>query len=288
MGDSLVHGVFADADRGGAQVELADVDGVEGGVEGGAAGVQDVLGLDGVVLQAELADELGRVDDVLEQVVGRVTAVGGEEDVAVGTLNIGAAAEDGDESGGIAVAYVVLGAGGTEAAVAVRLQQHVGGVDVGAVRLLGQAEGEHLALVEELGGAVAGGCVVALPDRAEAEDGHLPGVPVVQAVEAEDLVERGDARGVPSLVRLSRSGGGGGRQEGGEQVLLRGEGEEVTEPGACAVVLDQLSLPTYLEPVDGGTQQAARLGIEVRGVVGARVEERLVGHGEDPFGLEDR
>lgn len=65
MSDGLVHRVFADADRGGTEVELADVDGVEGRVEGGAAGVKDVVGGDRVVLQAELADVLGGVDDVL-------------------------------------------------------------------------------------------------------------------------------------------------------------------------------------------------------------------------------
>ena len=155
-----------------------------------------------------------------------MAAVGGEEDVAVGALDVGAAAEDGDEPGGVAVADVVLGAAGPEAAVAVGLQEHVGGVDVGAVGLLGQAEREHLALGEEFGGAGAGGGVVALPDRAEAEDGDLPGVPVVEAVEAEDLVEGGDPGGVPALV--ARPAGVGGRgQEGREQALLGGEGEEV-------------------------------------------------------------
>ena len=56
VGDRLVHRVLADADGGGAEVELADVDGVERGVEGGPAGVQDVLGAHRVVLEPELAD----------------------------------------------------------------------------------------------------------------------------------------------------------------------------------------------------------------------------------------
>ncbi|GAA3030492.1 hypothetical protein GCM10020000_04010 [Streptomyces olivoverticillatus] len=285
MRDGLVHRVLADADRAGAEVELADVDGVQGGVERGAAGVQDVVGRDRVVLEAELADVLRGVDDVLDEVVRLVAAVGGEEDVAVGALDIGAAAEDGDEPGGVAVAYVVLGAAGQEAAVAVGLQQHVGGVDVGAVGLLGQAEGEHLALREELRGAGAGGGVVALPDRTEAEDGDLPRVPVVEAVEAEDLVEGRDPGGVPALVLLPVGGRGRG-EEGREQPFLGGEREEVGQPGAGAVVLDQLALAALLEPVDGGAQQPAGLGVEVRGVVGARVEEQLVGHGCSPFRLD--
>ncbi len=281
VGHGLVHRVLADADRGGAEVELADVDGVEGGVEGGPAGVQDVVRADRVVLEAELADVLGGVDDVLHQVVGRVAAVGGEEHVPVRALDVGATAEDGDESGGIAVADVVLGAGGPESAVAVGLQQHVGGVDVGAVRLLRQAEGEHLALGEEFGRAGAGGGVVALPDGAEAEDGHLPRVPVVEAVEPEDLVEGGDPGGVPALVGVA-VGGGGRREERGEQAFLGGEGEEVRQPGAGPVVLDQPALAALLEPVDGGAQQPAGLGVEVLRVVGARVEQQGVGHGGPP------
>ncbi len=187
VGDRLVHRVLADADRGGAEVELADVDGVEGGVEGGTARVQDVLRAHRVVVEAELADVLRGVDDVLHEVVGRVAAVGGEEDVAVRALDVGASAEDRDERGGVAVADVVLGTRRPEAAVAVRRQQHVGGVDVGAMGLLGEAEGEHLTLGEEFRRAAAGRGVLALPDRAETEDGHLPRVPVVETVEPEEL-----------------------------------------------------------------------------------------------------
>ncbi len=282
VGDGLVHRVLADADRGGAEVELADVDRVEGRVEGGPPGVQDVLGGDRVVLQAELADVLGGVDDVLHQVVGRVAAVGGEEDVSVRALDVGAAAEHGDETGRVAVADVVLGPAGPEAAVAVGLQQHVGGVDVGTVALLGQAEGEDLALGQQVRGPAACGVVLTLPDRTETEDGHLPGVPVVEAVEAEDLVQGGDPGGVPALLRPFAGGSRG--EERGEQALLGGEGEEVTEPGPRAVVLDQTALAAVLEPVDGGAQQPARLGVEVRRVVGARVEQQGGGHRGSPSG----
>ena len=125
-----------------------------------------------------------------------------------------------------------------EAAVAVGFEQHVGGADVGAVGLFEQIEGEDLSLSEESRSAGAGGGVVALPDRTEAEDRDLPGVPVVQAVEAQELVERGDPGGVPPLVRFplpQRTTA----SESGEQVLLRCKGEEVTEPRAGPVVLDQ-------------------------------------------------
>ena len=56
--DRLVEGVLADADRGEAEVELADVDGVQRCVEGVLAGVQDVVGSDRVVIEAKLADEV--------------------------------------------------------------------------------------------------------------------------------------------------------------------------------------------------------------------------------------
>ena len=276
--------MFADADRGGAEVELADVDGVEGGVESGASGVQDVVGSHRVVVELEFADVLRGVDDVLHQPVLLVAAVGGEEHVAVGALDIGAAAEDGDETGGVAVADVVLAAAGPETAVAVGLEEHVGGVDVGAVALLGQAEGEHLALGEEFGRPGADGGVVALPDRAETQDRDLPRVPVVEPVEAEDLVEGGDSGRVPALVRLSLGGGRGG-EEGREQPFLGGEFEEVGKPGAGAVVLDQPAFAAGLEPVDGGAQQPAGLGVEVGRVVCARVEQQRVSHGGAPLRL---
>jgi len=50
-----------------------------------------------------------------------------------------------------------------------RREDHVGLVDVGAVGLLGEAEGEHLALLQLGGGFALGVLVVAHPDRAEAE-----------------------------------------------------------------------------------------------------------------------
>ncbi len=265
----LVHRVLADAHGGGAEVELADVDGVQRGVEGGLAGVQHVLGTDRVGLQPELADVHLGVHDVLDQVVRLVPAVGGEEDVALRPLDVRAAAEHRDQAGDVAVTDVVLGAGGGEAALAVRGEDHVGRVDVGAVAALGEPERHHVALGQQLGGPRPDGLVLALPDRAEAQDGDLPGVPVAEAVEAEDLVQLGDPGGVPALVRVGR----GRRQELGEQAFLGGEFEEVGVPAAIDVGVDQRLLAARLEPVDGRAQQPAGRLVELRGVVGTRVEE---------------
>ena len=54
VGDRLVERVLADPDRGEAEVELADVDGVQRRVERRRPGVQDVLGADRVVVELEL------------------------------------------------------------------------------------------------------------------------------------------------------------------------------------------------------------------------------------------
>jgi hypothetical protein len=126
---------------------------------------------------------------------------------------------------------------------------------------------------EQLRRVGPGGLVGALPDRPEAEDGHLPGVPVAEAVEAEDLAEGGVARGVPSLRGIIAAVGRG-RQECREEALLRDELQKVSVPGAVDVVVDERLLTAVLEELNGGVQQPARLGVEVRWVVRVRVEQQ--------------
>lgn len=108
VGDRLVEGVFAHSDRRRAQVELADVDGVERGAEGLHPGVQDVLGAHRVVLEAERADVDLHVHDVVDEVVVLVAAVGGEEHVPVLALDVTSAAEHRHQARDVAVADVVL------------------------------------------------------------------------------------------------------------------------------------------------------------------------------------
>ena len=67
------------------------VDGVERRLEGLDAGVQHVLGADRIPVEFEGADVHLAVDDVAQQPIGRVRGVGGEEHVAVGTVDVGAA-----------------------------------------------------------------------------------------------------------------------------------------------------------------------------------------------------
>ena len=128
------------------------------------------------------------------------------------------------------------------------------------------------AVLEQLGGAAARGGVVALPDRAEPEDRDLPRVPVRQAVEAGDLAERADARGVPALVRVAGRLGGG-RQQRREDALALDELEEVGVPGALVIVLLERRLAAGLEEVDRGQQRSPSRLVEVGRIVRAGVEQ---------------
>src|SRR6185295_8540310 len=105
----------------------------------------------------------------------------GEEDVVA--LSGSAAAELSErrhDRGLIAVADVVLASVRHIAALADRCERHLGRVDVGAVPALREAEGEDAARLEQACGAPLQLLVVTHPDGAEAEDAHLPGVPVLE------------------------------------------------------------------------------------------------------------
>ena len=121
---------------------------------------------------------------------------------------------------------------------------------------LGQGEGHHPAVLELPGDPPLGDLVVAGPDRPEAEDGDLLGIPVGQAVEAEDLAQGGVAGCVPALVRVVVGIRGGG-EEGREQFRLLHEVDEVCRPLGFEVVVEDAVLALALEEVDGGAQQAA-------------------------------
>ena len=115
--DGLVERVLGDADRGPAEVDLADVDGGQCGVPRRTAHVQQVGGDHRVVVQDELRDVHLPVDGVLDQLVGRVAGVGEEEHVLAGVLRVvvGELAEDAQARGLVAVADVVLAAVGDPA-----------------------------------------------------------------------------------------------------------------------------------------------------------------------------
>ena len=219
--------------------------------------------------------------DVADQFVVLVPAVGHEPDVAVGAVDVGAPGEHRHHARHVAVADVILLPRRPKddtliVIVACRGQQHVGVVDVGAVLTLGKPECHHAARFELGGGAFLGLDVVALPDRPEAQDGDLLGVPVGQAVEPEDLAQRGIARGVPPLVRIARAVFRRG-EEGREDPFSLDQVEEVRHPRRLEVVGKQLRLAAFFEPVDHGAQLTSRFGVELRRVVSVRIEQQSAG-----------
>jgi len=100
----------------------------------------------------------------------------------------------------------------------------------------------------------------------QAEDRHLPCVPVRQSVEPEDLVEHGVARRIPALagriVGVARRG-----QQRREHSLAVQEFDEVGVPLVGVALGEQSRLAFRLEPIDRCAQHALRLGIELRAVV---------------------
>jgi hypothetical protein len=98
---------------------------------------------------------------------------------------------------------------------------------------LGEAEGEDSARLEKLRRLPLDLLVIAHPDRPEAQDSDLPGIPVGKAVEAENLIELAVAPGVPAAVVAAVLGWCQKREE--ESLLLH-EIEEVLIPDALVIV----------------------------------------------------
>ncbi len=105
----------------------------------------------------------------------------------------------------------------------------------------------------------------------EVEDGHLPGVPVAQPVESQDLVELAIAPRVPTAVGCAVQGG---REQRGEQALALDELEEVGVPGTVVVVLLDALQPARLEPGDRLVHDVARPIIRVEAVVVMGIEQK--------------
>ena len=123
-------------DRAEAEVELADVDCVQGRLKRRWTDMEHVLGPHRVLVEVERAHVELPVDDIPDQLVCRMGAVGGEEHIAVRTLDVVPASEHGNHARHVAVADVVLPAAGAEATIAVRRENHVRRVDVCAVLAL--------------------------------------------------------------------------------------------------------------------------------------------------------
>jgi hypothetical protein len=114
---------------------------------------------------------------------------------------------------------------------------------------LGEPERHHLSGLEVVGGSELRVLVLALPDRPESQDGDLFGVPVGEAVEAEDLRQRRVAGAVPALVGVRlpiaprvRTGELRRREERREELLALDELDEVGGPLRLQVVVEDALL----------------------------------------------
>ncbi len=238
-------------------------------MEGLGSAVQDVGLGDRVVAQRVVGHEVLRIHHVLDQVVAIMLRVGGEEHVFVGAFEL---AEGGDHPRHVGVADVVLLPGGGPASV-FRRQVHVGLVDVRAVRLLRQAEGEHLARLEQRGGLALGVLVGAHPDRAQAQRSDLEGVPVVQPVKADDLGERTDPVGVPAAI----VGPVGARsQQRREDALPADVVQKLRVPHSFVVVGLQPGLAPGLEEVHRRGHDLPRAAVWVPALQVIRIEQHDV------------
>ncbi|TMA35623.1 MAG: hypothetical protein E6J79_14715 [Deltaproteobacteria bacterium] len=218
-------------------------------------------------MQGELGHEILAVDDVLHALVLLVRRIDDEEDVFTGPREL---SERRHHRCLVGVSDVVLAAARAVRPFAGRRQRHLGGVHVGPVLLLGEAEGEDAAVPELLCGAALQGLVAAHPDGAEAEHGDLPGVPVLEAVEREDLPELADPPGVPARLGSAVAGG---RAHGREDPLVLHELEKVGVPDPCVVVLLQAALTLPLEERDGPQHHLPRAFVGIRAPVLPGIQE---------------
>ncbi len=188
----------ADSDRSPAQVVFAHIHRVESRVPGSLPPGEDLGFEDRIVLQRILGDVVLAGGHILEQMIARIAVICGEEDIFARPSDL---AKGRDQRSQICVADVVLLAVRQVGAVGLRGEAHSGGVNICPVRPLRKPEGEDVAVMQQVCGAALERFVPAHPDRTQSEDGHLPGVPVGQAVEAEDLIELAVAPGIPAAVR---------------------------------------------------------------------------------------
>jgi len=133
------------------------------------------------------------IDDVLHAFVFPVRGPHHEEDKSLRSRPSSPGWTPGPPVG---VADVVLPAVGPVRPVSLGDQLHFRGINIGTVFLFGKPEGKDAPLPQEAGGPFLHFFIVAHPDRPEAQDGDLPGVPVVEGVKGQDLVELAVAPGV--------------------------------------------------------------------------------------------
>ena len=197
VGDGFVKCMGTDADGRPAQVVFAHIDGVQGRVPGIAPPGEDVFFANGIPLQGILGHIVLGADHVFNQIVVLVPGVCHEEHIFIGLRVLAKGRHQGSLVG---VADVVFAAVGHILAFPQGCQGHFAGVKVGAVCFFRQAKGKNTAILQKFGGLYLYGLVIAHPDGAQAENGHLPGVPIRKAVKPQNFVEGTVSVGVPPAI----------------------------------------------------------------------------------------
>ena len=138
------------------------------------------------------------------------------------------------------------------------------------MRALRQAKRKHLALLEQLRRPALESFVRALPNRAETQDGHLPGVPVAQPVKGQNLVELAIAPRVPAAVGVAVARG---CQEVVESLVLFLKLDKVGVPDSLAVVGLELALALVLKELDGFEHDLPRAFVWIIAAVFLGIQE---------------
>ena len=193
-------------------------------------------------MQGILGHVVLTVDHVLNTIVVLVTRVDGKKDIVVGFRVL---AEGGHQGGLVGVADVVFAAVGHVAVPAQGGEHHFGGIEIGAVGFFRKPEGKDAALLQAAGRSFVLTASLSLIQMGpKPKDGHLPGVPVGQPVETEDLVEIAVALGVPAHIWIPAAIGGR-CQQGGKDLVFINEFKKISIPHALVVVLLELGLPLF-------------------------------------------
>ncbi len=246
----------ADADAGPAQVEFTHVDGVEGVVPGILAHGKNVRLGNGVIVEGILGHIALHVDDVFDQLEVGFLGADGEENIVPRVRHL---AKGGDNGGFVGIADVVFAPVGQIAATRLRGQHHVAGVDVGPMLLLRQTKGEDLPGFQKGGGLRLHLLVVPHPQRPQPQHGNLPRIPVVQTIEAQDLIKgtitpRIPAGGTPSIARRGH--------ERGKGLMRFHKIQKIRIPDPLVIVVLERCLALALEKADGLQHELAGVGVQ--------------------------
>ena len=133
--------------------------------------------------------------DFFHALVVRVVGAHHEEHILVGVFDF---AKGRHQRRAIAVADIIFAPVREVGAIVLTLQDHTGGVDVGPMGAFTQAKGKDTALLKKCGCLLFHPFVGAHPDRAQTQNGDLPGVPIAESIKPENLVVLTDAPHVPT------------------------------------------------------------------------------------------